>query len=345
MKILSISKKRLQSIALTICFPLAIGLLMNIIDKAFAGVWTISTTADLKAFFRLIVMTLCYALALNSNFAMGRMDMSAGSQMYVGCIIGGNLALSCGFGGIGILIFSTIVGGIAGLIVGFLFIKLRILPMILGLGMALIYECISFATNNQQGLMLFGRSGISILSRTWFITLCLILVIIVITFLFQNSLFGYRRRAIAGNQKLAGDFGINIYKNCLACYLLGGCLAAFAGVFQVAYNGSLAPALSLQTKATVFSYMFPMMVGIWLGTVCSNNAFGMLCGSISVALIKYGLSKFAIDMEIQSLIIAILWLLFMVYRFNWPKVAYYKKRKERKLAALEYRRTVLGHQV
>lgn len=335
------TKKKLQTWAIAICFPVAVAIIMNVINIVFSGVWTISTSADLKAFFRLVVMTLCYALALNSNFALGRMDMSAGSQMYVGCIIGGNIALSLNLGGIGVLVFSTVVGGLAGIIVGFLFVRLRVLPMILGLGMALIYETLSFAVNNQQGLMLFGRDGMSILSQTWFITLCLIGVIFLITFLFQNSLFGYRRRAISGNQRLAGDFGINIYTNCIGCYLLGGCLAAFAGVFQVAYNGSLAPALSLSTKATVFNYMFPMMVGIWLGEVCGNSAFGMLCGSIAVALVKYGLAKFAMDADVQALIIAILWLLFMIYRFNWKKVAYYKNRKLRKAEALAYRRDVL----
>ena len=335
-------KVKFKAWGLAICFPIAVAILMNLIDIVFAGVWTISTTADLKAFFRLIVMTLCYALALNSNFALGRMDMSAGSQMYVGCIIGGNIALSMGLGGIGVLVFSTLVGGAAGLIVGFLFIKLRILQMILGLGMALIYECLSFAANNQQGLMLFGEEGMNILSQTWFITLCLILVIFVITFLFQNSLFGYRRRAISGNQRLAGEFGINIYRNCVGCYLLGGCLAAFAGVFQVAYNGSLVPALSLSTKATVFNYMFPMMVGIWLGEVCGNNAFGMLCGAVAVALVKYGLAKFSWDTDVQSLIVAILWLLFMIYRFNWWKVDYFRRRKARKAEAAAYKKEVLG---
>ena len=87
--------------------------------------------------------------------------------------------------------------------------------------------------------------------------------------------------------------------------------------------------------------MFPMMVGIWLGEVCGNSAFGMLCGSIAVALVKYGLAKFAMDADVQALIIAILWLLFMIYRFNWKKVAYYKNRKLRKAEALAYRRDVL----
>ena len=343
------NKKRINSWIVTISIPIVVTIIMNIIDIVFCGVWTISTTADLKSFFRLTVMTLCYSLALNSNFALGRMDMSAGSQMYVGCIIGGNIALSLGLGGIGVLVFSTIIGGIAGLIVGFMFVKLRILPMILGLGMALIYECASFAVNNQQGIMLFGRQGMGILSQTWFIAICLFIVIVVITFLFQNSVFGYRRRAISGDQRLAGDFGINIYTNCLGCYLLGGCLAAFAGVFQVAYNGSLAPVLSIQSKATVFDYMFPMMVGIWLGAVCGNNAFGMFCGALTVAIIKYGLSKFAVDIDVQSLIVAVLWLLFMIYRFNWDKIAYYRKRHERRILAEKYKQEVLckaqgGHQ-
>ncbi len=84
------------------------------------------------------------------------------------------------------------------------------------------------------------------------------------------------------------------------------------------------------------------MVGIWLGEVCGNSAFGMLCGAVSVALVKYGLAKFSLDTDVQSLIVAILWLLFMIYRFNWRKVDYFKRRKARKAEAIAYKKEVLG---
>ena len=66
---------------------------------------------------------------------------------------------------------------------------------------------------NQQGLNLFGKPGVSILSNWGFIIVVTLLVMLVMTYLFQYSGFGYNRRAIQGNQKLAHDAGINIYKN------------------------------------------------------------------------------------------------------------------------------------
>ena len=48
----------------------------------------------------------------------------------------------------------------------------------------------------------------------------------------QLSVFGYKRRAIRGNQKLAVDSGINIYINCLICYAMAGALVAVSGVFD-----------------------------------------------------------------------------------------------------------------
>ena len=117
----------------TLAVPLGVILLMNLITVNFAGVWTITSSADIKSLSRTVIMTMCYALGLNSNFAMGRMDMSAGSQMYLGCIVGGNIALALNLDGIGVLLFSMVVGGLAGLLGGILFVRLRILPMILGL--------------------------------------------------------------------------------------------------------------------------------------------------------------------------------------------------------------------
>ena len=84
------------------------------------------------------------------------------------------------------------------------------------------------------------------------------------TYLFQYSGFGYNRRAIQGNQKLAHDAGINIYKNAFLCYVAAGALVAIAGVFDTAYKSSLVPVLGMNSNSTVFANMFPMAVGVWL---------------------------------------------------------------------------------
>ena len=126
-----------------------------------------------------------------------------------------------------------------GCFTGILFINLRILPMVLGLGISLVYECMSFSMYDQQGLNLFGKNGVAILSDKVFIVVVALLVIGVMTYMFQYSSFGYNRRAIQGNQKLANDSGINIYVNAVLCYTLAGALVAVAGVFDTAYKSNL----------------------------------------------------------------------------------------------------------
>jgi ribose/xylose/arabinose/galactoside ABC-type transport system permease subunit len=310
---------------------------MEFLDRSVSGVDVIANMADLKNLSRSLVTAFCFALALNCNLPSGRMDLSAGSQMYLACIFGGNLALSYNLGGGGVLVFSIIIGAISGLAVGLVFIKLRILPMVLGIGMTLVYECISFAAYRQQGLMLFGKSGVGILSNIVFIVLVLVIIIAVITYLFQYSKFGYERRAIQGNQKISSDSGINIFINCVICYTLAGALVAVAGVFDTAFKGSMVPVLGMSSNGSVFSNMFPMFIGIWLSKF-SNPVVGILTSCLSVKILTTGLSKLNLDGSLQTCILFTIFLLFMIYRMNEDKIQYTKNRRTRKALAVKTRK-------
>ncbi len=327
----------LKNVLITIALPAVIWLLMEIIDRSVAGVGVIDKMDDLKNLSRSLITAFCFALALNCNLPLGRMDLSAGAQMFMGCIFGGNLALSLNLGGIGVLVFSIIFGAISGLIVGVIFIKLRILPMVLGIGMTLVYECISFAAYDQQGLMLFGKKGIGVLSNVVFITITLVVIIAAVTYLFQYSKFGYERRAVQGNQKISSDSGINIYINCVICYILAGALVAVAGVFDTAFKGSMVPALGMTSNSSVFVNMFPMFIGIWLSKY-SNPVVGIFTSCLSVRILSTGLSKINMDGNIQTCVIFTIYLLFMIYRMNENKLQYAKNKRARKALAIKTRR-------
>lgn len=316
----------LMNAAFTVAIPAAVWLIMELLNLAFCGVHTLNSTVDYTTLMRNLVTSFCFALGLNCNLPVGRMDTSTGSQMYLACIIGGNIALSLNLGGVGVLVFSMLFGMLAGGFVGFLFINMRILPMVLGLGISLVYECISFSMYNQQGLNLFGKPGVSILSNWGFIIIVTLLVMLVMTYLFQYSGFGYNRRAIQGNQKLAHDAGINIYKNAFLCYVAAGALVAIAGVFDTAYKSSLVPVLGMNSNSTVFANMFPMAVGVWLAKK-SNPVVGILAGSLSVQFLILGLAKFTaigVSDYMQTCIKYSVWLIFMIYRMNEDKFDHIK---------------------
>ncbi len=320
---------KLKMLLQTVALPIVVYILMEILARTLSGKGVLSSSADVKNLLRTLILTFCFALALNANFPLGRMDLSAGAQLYMGCIIGGNIAIQLGLGGTGVLIFSMIVGSISGMVVGTAFVTLRILPMVLGLGMTLIFETISFSAFNQQGLMLYGKKGMDVLSDTGYILIFAAIMIIAVTYFFSFSTFGFRRKAIQGSQRLASDFGINIYWNCIQCYLIAGALFAASGVFKTAYQGALIPVLGMSSNGAVFTYMFPMMIGIWVGSFTNSPVLGIFIGSVSLSIFRIGLTKIGLDETWQSLVVFFLWLFFMVYRFNSPKIAYHKKRKAR----------------
>jgi len=327
-----IRKKRheiILRILKTIAVPVVAWLIMEIITRTVVGVSVIRNSADVKTFFRNMVSTIAFALAISTNLNCGRMDLSLGAQMYAGTILGGNIALILGWGGAGMLILAMLIGGFCGLLTGFLFVNLRILPMVLGLGMTLIFECVCFMVNDQQGVIIYGSSGFGILSNEAFIITVSFALILVSTYLFQLSRFGYRYRAIQGNQKLASDAGINIFSNCVWCYLIGGMLVACAGVFITAYAGSLVPVLGMSSNTYVFKNMFPMIMGTWIGGFCYNRQIGIFMAAVSVNMLTLGLSKLGLSISVQNMIIYILFLLFMVYNSNKDKLSYWKARAAR----------------
>ncbi len=323
------TKDTLIHLAKAVAVPLAVWALMELIDRTTVGMGVINNMADFKTLFRNLISSLAFALAISTNLNCGRMDLSMGAQMYAGVIFGGNIALMLGFGGIGVLLLSMLIGGLCGLLIGTIFVNLRILPMVLGLGMTLVFECICFAINKQQGVILFGQKGMEVLSNITFIVIVTALIILVSHYLFQFSRFGFRYRAIQGSQKLASDAGINIFSNCIISYVIAGVLVACAGVFTTAYNGSLAPVLGMSSNGQVFSNMFPMVLGAWIGGMCNNREIGVLMGAVSVNILTMGLAKLGLSGSLQNVIIYTLFLIFIIYNTNKHKFAYAKARKAR----------------
>lgn len=321
----------LSNVLFTAAIPLTVWLVMELLNSAICGVHTMNSEVDFTTLLRSMTSSLCFALGLNCNLPMGRMDTSTGSQMYLACILGGNLALSMNLGGVGVLLFSMVIGMLAGGFAGVLFVNLRILPMVLGLGLSLVYECISFSMYDQQGLNLFGKAGVEILSNRGFLVISMLVVILVMIYLFQYSSFGYNRRAIQGNQKLANDSGINIYINAVLCYVTAGALVSLAGVFDTAYKSNLVPVLGMSSNSPVFSNMFPMAVGVWLSRK-TNPVIGILAGSLSVQFLIIGLSKFTVvgmSNYWQTCLKYTCWLIFMIYRMNEDEIHKIKAKRAR----------------
>lgn len=322
-----------KRICLTLLIPVLVFILMDLFCKISAGVGLLAYTVDYKNLARTWIYSFCFSLAVAFNFFNGRFDFSMGAQVLFGTIIGGNLgkmmAQATGIN-VGICIICCVVpvGAATGYLIGKLFTVMRILPMVYGLGIAMILECICFASFHSNGLILFGVEGAEILSELWFIGLVFLVVLLLMSYLCSYTSFGYEWRAIQGNQKIAAGNGINIFKNCVICYVIAGGLAGLAGVFNAAYSGTVLPELGLSTISAVTNNLFALFLGVFIGQ-WSNLVVGILAASLSVQMMTLGLAKSGMSSSMQTVFIYAVFIIFLIFRGRFSDLAVNKERKER----------------
>lgn len=307
--------QKVKAILFTIAFPIAAWIVMEILVYLVKGRHVLGTMLDLKTLVRNAGIAAITAFALSFNLTSGRMDLSLGAQRLAGVIIGGVLAIKLGLSGIWILLFSLAFGLVFGLITGLMFIALRVPPMVLGIGMGLIWEVFPYQYSAGKGLNLFGVSGVEILSNTAFIIILTVVVGAFVTVLMNSTRFGYQLRAIQGSQLIAQNSGINIFRHTVLCYMFAGGLVCIAGVMEVSFTTQLASTLGLASNGPVTSNMFPMILGGYIGRK-SNDAVGTIVAALAINIIRYGLVQLDLSEANASVVNMVLFVGFLVFLAN-----------------------------
>ncbi len=316
-------KRALYSLA----FPVGAWIICEIICRTAKGVGVFGNFVDFRTLLRTFIVSFTCSLAMACNLPAGRFDMSLGAQRQLVVIVGSLLGFSMGLDAVGLMLWNLLFGLGVGLIVGLVFSKLRILPMVYGLGMALVLECIAFAVKDD-GITFYGRSVTSNINSLPFIITAMLIIVVVVTVLFNFTSYGYEKKTIEGNQGIAQDVGINILKNCVICYLLAGALIGVSGTFDIAYTGSLTPVLGNGTISIITAGLLPFMLGSFIGH-WSNKVIGMALGSLTIRIFIIGLSKLMLSISIQNLLLYSIFVLYLVISANAYRVTYYKNRKKR----------------
>lgn len=307
-------KTKIKGALITLAFPLLIWLLMEVLCLAVMGEHVIGSTLDFNNYIRSVGISACIALALSFNLGSGRFDLSLGGQRMVATIVGGNIALAMGWGSVGVILCALASGLLFGTLVGFVFVTFRVPPMVLGIGMALIYECVAFASSDANGLQLFGKGCDSLSDMT--VTIAVVSVAtLFVGILFQYTKFGYQMRAIQGSQRIAKNSGINIFLHAMLCYTMAGGLVSFSGVFDTAFKGTMLPELGFSSNTPIMANCFPMFLGNYIAR-WSNQAVGILVATFALKMLNTGLSVMKIEDNTVQLINMVLFLLFLIFRAN-----------------------------
>ena len=300
---------------------------INLICYIGAGRPLFNTILDVRNFLRTSSINFCIALALSFNLTNGRFDLSLGAQRMVATVIGGNIALQLGLGSFGIVVFAILVGILAGALVGVVYVTFRIPPMVLGIGMALVYECVAFAFS-PSGLILYGVDSIQSLFGIGYPLATVVVFSVIFFVMLRYTKFGYRTRAIQGSQRLSRNAGINVSGNAVLCYTLGGGVVAVSGIYDAALKGRFESLLGFSSCTPIWSSCFPMFLGTYLAK-WTNLPLGILIATIIVNFLKTGLSVLQFSTNAQSAIELSAFLLFLVIRSNEGLFRQIKQRKAR----------------
>ncbi len=336
----------------SLCCPvvfLAIAIILSYASGT--GFFIISTSpfdnlANGLIMLRTLTMTLIAALALNTNLNSGRMDFSLGATGVLACLFASLIIPGVDTPAhiFAFLFLSILFGMILGFIHSIVLILTKLSPIVISLGMCLIYEGISkvvaVATGSTGNVNLVSGSHTSSFFQEPIILIPLLAIICVImAAALCYTRFGYNKLALVYNQKISVDTGINEISHCIASFIIAGGLIAIYQVMTSCGTASITINVNLASSGSVFKNFLPIFIGGILARY-SNQIVGLLLGVFATTVLyNYGFdnaSVIGLSATISSLLNGFSVFAVLVYmvdknRFmNWLKMRSYL-RKERRL--------------
>ncbi|MCQ3035050.1 MAG: hypothetical protein MJ248_02350 [Bacilli bacterium] len=292
-----------------------------------------------------IVATLIAALALNTNLNSGRMDFSLGATGILACLFS---SMCIGYKvdtPKTIFIFlglAILFGMILGFIHSIILILTKLPPIVVSLGMCLIYEDIAKVVAESQGIT--GSVSLSggVHTSTFFQEPVIIIPLLVVVALFMAAAlcytrFGYNKLALVYNQKISVETGINEIVHCIVSFIIAGALIAIYQVMDCCGTASITINVNLGSSGTVFKNFLPIFIGGILA-MYSNQIVGLLLGVFATTVLyTYGLDAAAaigITSQVSSLLNGFSVFAVLVYmvdkqRFiNWIKMRRYIRKEK-----------------
>jgi ribose transport system permease protein len=244
------------------------------------------------------------------------MDLSAASILSL-CAVANVLLQPYGYGVS--IVASLAVGGLCGLVNGYLIAKVKANFIIVTLGTQIIFTGVALIITGGKNLrsrpgqafQWLGEAdilGIPVLG--W----CLVIVFVVSGILLARSIAGRRLYAVGLNDRAARASGINDTRIVLASYVINGFICGLASVL-------LTSRLPLVRVGTASDYLFDVITIVVLGGTALSGGVGGIyrtaIGLLIFALISNGMALLHIPFEYQQLVKGIILILAVLYdEFN-----------------------------
>lgn len=317
----TVVQTKLKKLGGVLILPLLCGVIMALACRI-AGTALFTGSSTWQLFFRGMAYVLLLSYGVSINMHTGRFDFSTGATMLLGGVSGALIAYGNGWGPIGMLLVSMLVGCVTGLFTGWLYVLLRLPPMIIGLTMTLVLEGLVAIITDGCKPVGFGTDASYYrfaVTPLWMLLIMLAAVVFMVV-LFHYTKFGYNYRALQTGQKIAVGSGVNENENAIICYAAAGLLFGAAGALSVCSTNGVTPTINFSSIASMFSCFLPLFFSGFIMKFC-NKQVAILVGCIAYELIQIGFGQISFadagfTADVYKVVEAVILVLFLIYLNN-----------------------------
>ncbi len=243
-------------------------------------------------------------------------DLSIGVIMVISAVIMGNVAITWGIPTPIAVLAGFIVGGLCGLLNGFLVAVMKLPPFIVTLGTWNIVMATNFIYSANETirdtdvdeqaplLHLFAASfrlGSAVLTLG---VIAMVLLVVLLWYVLNHTAWGRHVYAVGDDPEAAKLSGIQTRKVLLAVYTLSGVIAAFAAWVSIGRNGSISP------SSAVTDYNLQAITATVIGGISlfggRGSILGTLFGTMIVGVVSMGLNMLGADPQWKVLLTGVL---------------------------------------
>jgi fructose transport system permease protein len=232
-------------------------------------------------------------------------DLSIGVVMVVSAVVMGNVAVTYGMPAPVAVAAGLVVGGLCGILNGFLVAKMKLPPFIVTLGTWYIVMASNFiysanetireadVTAAASMLHFFGTSfkiGSAVFT---FGVILMVLLVLGLWYALNHTAWGRHLYAVGDDPEAAELAGIRVDRVLLSTYALAGVIAALAAWVSIGRNGSISP------SAAVTDYNLQSVTAAVIGGISlfggRGSILGTLIGAMIVGVVSMGLNMLGAD--------------------------------------------------
>ena len=307
----------------TIAIPLIVLVILEVICLV-NGRQMISNVTSFKNFVIYTAIVMITTIALSINLNSGRFDFSLGSMALLSSVFSAKITYAILGGGAGsaimMLALNIVIGALLGLFSGAIYVLTKLPPIIVSLGVTLIFEGVLYTVTAGKYVMTeVQNASMAKFSGSWVYPLIIIAVVLIfVIVVFDHTKFCYDYNALKNGQKVAVNTGIKEVPNALLCYAICGGLMGIVGFLNTLRSSNInGGQLNFASIGIMFTAFLPMFIGGYISKY-SNEKIGFLLAALCMSMLNSTFAAFSneISASMQSIINAVLLVLFLIYLNN-----------------------------